>query len=276
MKKLLSLTLITLLFIGCSKDPVDNEFSECEQSLELDLSKVDAVTGLIEFDIIPDLVTQDSTTKGSITSGSKDKLWEKGIINYSIQPNLEVAGGIMMGFNDEEDRELIRATLKDFSTQTGILFIEHDYYELKYSDLDGISITRGFMGGSSHLGKQGGIQRVLLPSGLQASITHHEFMHAIGIRHEFTRKDRDEYVIVNWDNIPERMHRQFYVDEYSIDCGDFDMLSIMMYGSYEIRQDSTKVEMSLLNGETFVRSEVLSEKDIRTAKLLYKTEFEKR
>jgi hypothetical protein len=262
--------LIILIFSSCAKEPVEkDEFSQCRELVKLDLSKIDNETGLIEFDIIPDI------NKGTVIS-PKDRLWEKGIINYAIQGNRYVFGGVFLGFESDEDKEKIRIALKEFSEATGILFNEFTPDELKYSGLDGIRITRGFASSSSYLGKQGGVQGIKLTSGLEANVIWHEFMHALGINHEFTRKDRDQYVTVNYENIPEKMHRQFEIDENSIDCGSFDIESVMMYGSFNVQQDSTKIEITLLNGEIFNRSKILSQGDIQTTKTLYNNEFNKR
>lgn len=29
----------------------------------------------------------------------------------------------------------------------------------------------------------------------------HEIMHALGFYHDMTREDRDEHIIINWDNL---------------------------------------------------------------------------
>ncbi len=271
------LLILIMILTACDKgspteEPVnEDEFLVCELLVKLDLNKADANSGLIEFDIIPDI-----QNKG-IVNAPKNKLWELATIHYHIEGHRQVQGGVMLGFEREEDLEKIRYALNDFSARTGILFIEHPSLEaLKLESEDGIKIIRGFSGGSSHLGKQGGIQTVKLPSGLEQSVTQHEIGHALGLLHEFKRSDRDQYVTILWENIPERIHRQFELDPTALDCGEFDLESIMMYGSFEVKKDTTSPEMTLLNGGTFERSLTLSEGDIKTIQTLYKSEFEKR
>lgn len=55
------------------------------------------------------------------------------------------------------------------------------------------------------LGRIGGKQNLSLdPDGcLDMDTIQHEFMHAVGFTHEHNRPDRDDYVDVLWDNIPE-------------------------------------------------------------------------
>ena len=55
---------------------------------------------------------------------------------------------------------------------------------------------------NSNVGRSGGAQTVSLDNGcVHVSIVIHELMHATGFFHEQARADRDDYVIINWDNV---------------------------------------------------------------------------
>lgn len=270
--------LITVSLWSCDKDEVvEPEFYEdCKPTVvEPDLSKVDDETGLIEFDIIPTPRTKSQMKGAVVTDG--DLLWDKGIVPYFIQGDRETSQGTLVGIENEEEKERIRAALAELSDATGILFIEYENRDsLKVEHNDGISIGRGLFASSSYLGRAGGLQGLYLAFDVPKATIQHEFMHALGVNHEFTRHDRDEYVDVIYENIPESYHRQFEIRATNKDCGQFDISSIMMYGSYQIQNDPDKPEMLLKDGRPFVRSLELSPVDIKTVKSLYEDEIKER
>jgi len=275
MKKLFP--LLFLMIISCSKEEVIvDEFADCKPTvIEFEAYVADPETGLIEFDIIP-----PKNGKASVTSNA-DLLWDKGIVPYVIKGSepctINGVSGTCVGFNREEDKAKIRNALAELSKDTGILFPEYETVEaLKKEHKDGVQIISGFASSSSYLGKKGGMQVLKLAFGLKSAVIKHEFLHALGLNHEFTRKDRDEYVDIFFENIPERMHRQFDIKEEATDCGEFDFNSVMMYGSFEISKDSTKTEMTKKDGSTFERGADLSEGDISSVKALYEDKFKER
>ena len=56
----------------------------------------------------------------------------------------------------------------------------------------------------SMVGRVGGRQPISLGANCQRIfVAAHEMMHALGIFHEHTRPDRDEYIHIEWSNIPQ-------------------------------------------------------------------------
>ena len=60
----------------------------------------------------------------------------------------------------------------------------------------------------SMIGRQGGKQQISLGNGCgQIGVAIHEIMHALGFFHEQSRRDRDNYITINFGNIN---RRKFY------------------------------------------------------------------
>lgn len=57
----------------------------------------------------------------------------------------------------------------------------------------------------------------------------HEFLHALGMAHEQSRPDRDDFVIIHWENIQEGKEHNFEVDDDAYDDALYDFVSIMHY-----------------------------------------------
>lgn len=111
-----------------------------------------------------------------------------------------------------------------------------NFYPRK-SENDFVSIAvvppDGKQGGNSQVGKQGGKQVIVLSNGKFNMYTLcHELMHAAGVWHEQCRKDRDNFISINWDNITDDMKHNFQIEDHSTAHGAFDFCSIMQYSAY--------------------------------------------
>ena len=61
------------------------------------------------------------------------------------------------------------------------------------------------------IGRSGGVQKLKLGSWcLQLGTTLHELMHAVGFFHEQSRDDRDNYVVIHWNNVKNGMCIKFF------------------------------------------------------------------
>ncbi|WP_298545566.1 M12 family metallopeptidase [uncultured Aquimarina sp.] len=87
--------------------------------------------------------------------------------------------------------------------------------------------------GVATLGMNGSNGFIRLGSGSTALVIIHEIGHTLGYLHEQNRPDRDQYIIINYQNIINGAANQFGVDQNAqLLTGTFDINSTMMYGSY--------------------------------------------
>lgn len=85
-------------------------------------------------------------------------------------------------------------------------------------------------GCSSAVGMQGGLQEINLSAGCTTGAAIHEICHALGMWHEQTRNDRDDHIIIHEENIQDDREHNFDQNNCTVDSGNFDFDSIMMYG----------------------------------------------
>src|SRR4051794_17644050 len=85
--------------------------------------------------------------------------------------------------------------MKMIEDTTCVRFVE------RTNERDYVSIYKGD-GCHSRLGKTGGRQDMSLANNCPQGTVAHEFMHALGILHHHSRTDRDDFVTINWENIP--------------------------------------------------------------------------
>lgn len=117
----------------------------------------------------------------------------------------------------------------------------------------------------SLLGRVGiGGQPLSLDTGcVVKGIVMHELLHAFGFYHEQARGDRDDYVIIHWDNIPEGLWPQFEAEEEGVTINHlgtpYDYDSVMHYGAYAGAIDRSKPTITPLDPDAEIgQIEVMS------------------
>jgi len=162
-----------------------------------------------------------------------------GIIGDNFRwPNRELIYELDGAFTQDE-RNVIYSSIDMIQSRTCIRFRERTW------ENDWVFIQRGGSGSGcwSYVGKQGGRQILNLqvpdfPGAghcIWTGTAAHELIHAIGYFHEQSRYDRDDWVEINWSNIPQDVAYNF--DKYAPDQINtfgvpYDTASIMHYDAY--------------------------------------------
>lgn len=222
------------------------QVSEAEETASADGTAIDG-DDVVEGDM---LVSSDQAR--TIAAGAPEvKLWPGGVVPYDVDVALP-------------QPERVRDAAAHWAAMTGIRLVprkaEPDYLHF----LDG--------GGCySHLGKRGGRQNVSVGAKCTLGNTMHEIGHAIGIFHEHSRSDRDDFVTVLLANVSDAQASNFRKTTFK-GIGTYDFGSIMHYGSFAFSKDG-KPTIVKKNGETFtVNRKALSKKDIEGVATLYRAE----
>ena len=106
----------------------------------------------------------------------------------------------------------------------------------RYDNEDDYIVVYNGGGCSSAVGRQGGRQSLSLGKGCDRMATiMHEFTHAMGVMHTQSRPDRDEHIVIHWENIPVNRWNNFAKVEGNA-WTTFDMpynyMSVMHYSGY--------------------------------------------
>ncbi len=204
---------------GLEDGPVKYAFGE----KEVTYSVVDGVP-IFEGDIALDLGGQG--TGGDVPEGVEFAVaisgqqfrWPNGVVPYTIQSSLP-------------NKERITNAIAEIQANTSIRFVKRT--SANANDFPNYIEFFAGSGCWSYVGMRGGRQQISLAAGCGNGSTIHEILHALGMWHEQSREDRNQFVTINWDNIREgREHNfnQHIVD--GTDIGRYDYSSIMHYGKF--------------------------------------------
>jgi len=159
--------------------------------------------------------------------------WPSGVVPYRLNHEL----------SDEVKREVSRA-IDHWNSNTRFILRSKNSGDTDWIEFVPKSSTDSC---SSKVGRQGGKQEIHCSIGSWELIVH-EIGHAVGLYHEQSRKDRDEYVKINWHNIRSSVSRiymgpiagwreyTYYPDRHNFEIessseafGNYDFQSIMHY-----------------------------------------------
>ena len=154
-------------------------------------------------------VANDMVVQGVVLTGDQFR-WPNCEIPFEIDANLP-------------DQQRVTDAIAHWQANTNYRFIR------RTNQADFVRFVPG-SGCSSNVGKRGGPQNVTLGSSCTVGNAIHEIGHVVGLWHEQSREDRDQFVTINWQNITPGFEHNFnqHITDGD-DVGAYDYGSIMHY-----------------------------------------------
>lgn len=201
------------------------------------------------------ILSSQSTQAGLGITPRTGYLWPNRLVPYTIDRNMVEQSRITDAIAYWEEHSQIR-------------FVERtDDNASQYPNYIRFVTSTGC---ASYVGMQGGAQRLFLAPQCSTGNTIHEIGHALGLWHEQSRNDRDEYVEVHFENIYRGYEHNFYIQsDNGEDIGLYDYGSIMHYPSWAFSKNGEDTIVPLQDDVEIGQRTHLSEGDLDAIAEMY-------
>ncbi|MEO7048810.1 MAG: M12 family metallopeptidase [Ferruginibacter sp.] len=136
---------------------------------------------------------------------------------------------------------IIKSALDYFNFNTGIICKERTD-EKDYIVIKCVKDNNSDKAGASVVGRQRNGNNILelINGSFTMGTVLHELMHALGVYHEQSRTDRDNYVNILWNNVREDSKYNFQVEGDGTVRSAYDYCSIMQYNTNAFAKDKSQ------------------------------------
>ncbi len=258
---------------GPSGEPVtlDYTFPGDDQPTEIEAELVNGVV-LIEGDIaLGTLAELSAASLSPLSHAVRAGRWLDTAAPNAAEPyTYEVPYEISSDFSDSYVANVIEPAIQHWNDNTNLRLSERD------GETDYVEFATGEGRCWSRAGRVGGRQQIVLdPDGCtQVATVIHEIGHAIGLKHEQQRSDRDQYVTIIEENIdpPEKIGN-FTIYSAGHPLGAYGFRSIMHYSPTafgRVDEDGNRLATIVsVGGETIAPAAVLTAGDLAGVRRLY-------
>lgn len=207
-------------------------------------------------------IMQEIVVRQSAGIVDRNWLWKNGIIPYKIGPWFSGA-----------EKGVIRRAIQTLNASTNLNVVttwDTAQKRIVFKKRNGQSAQ-----GSSRVGRNRVLrQRIRLRSGFDERTVIHEILHAAGMWHEHSRRDRDLYIQVNYQNMDSSIRSNFEIHDTDAEIvTPYDTNSIMHYDGFAGSNNRQPTIVNRSSGAPVRESRTLSAYDIDGINTVYPVDY---